>query len=80
MIQEDFKKVIKSLHSCVTEEQVIVTDRFFGHFLTKYFHRTSKIPALIEGPDIESNVYIQIYNYEKDLMYDKIYKHHLVEA
>jgi hypothetical protein len=80
MIQEDFKKVIKSLHSCVTEEQVIVTDRFFENFLTKYFHRTSRIPALIEGPDIESNVYIQIYNYEKDLMYDKIYKHHLVEA
>jgi hypothetical protein len=79
-IQVDFRKVLDTLHSCTIEEQVISTDRMFNNFLSKYFSQVEAMPILIVTPRAERDTFIQIYNYEKDLMYGKIYKHELVEA
>lgn len=70
----DFKKVIKTLHSCILIEHVDVTDKLFNFFLIKYFDYVDKAGILATSSRAERDTFITIYNFEKEQMYGKIYK------
>lgn len=74
VVYSDFKKVIKTLHSCVLSEHLEGTDKLFNFFLTKYFDYVDNVGLFIVTPKAERDTFVTIYNFEKQQMYGKIYK------